>query len=762
MRRYSGRIDSASSSGRAVGHVEARAVEGREQPLVRVEARSCRPGRARRADRGARGTPPPTRPWAASTCSHGAGGRGDLARSRPTGSMACELTWCRPWPSRGTAPGRPPRSSSIGGGQQVRPQRVRVVDVDQAELVGAAGRRPGRPSPPTSGPRSRCRRPGRSRPAPARTRPLAGRQQGAQGGRRGRVLDDPAAGAASTGTGRAGRAARPASRARASRPRCRPGRSATASPGCRGRRDTRSAEDAPGRTCWPGSRRRSPGDCQWVVPGTTTRSRSARIVVQRLGVAPAGAAAAAAAPRPAPPSGTHRVVARPAPGSAATQSTTSCPRRRSSSGVMRNGRAPRRLRHVGSASAMGPAGRSEPHGPSVGSGVRASDGPDHERCGPDSAGRPDARSPTLPTADRRATPRSSPSRASPSTTSCSCPAESSVLPAEVVDLAPGSRPGIELAIPIVSAAMDTVTEAPPRHRPGPRRRHRHRPPQPVDRRPGRRGRQGQALPVGHDRRPGHAAAPTRSVTDALDAHGALPHLGRADHRRRRPPGRPAHQPRPALHRRRRPAHRQRHAPSRRSSPPRSGTTLEQAKDILWQHRIEKLPIVDDEGFLQGLITVKDIKKQTEYPDATQDEQGRLRVGAAVGVGPDALERAERAGRRRGRRARRRHRPRPQPGVLDVVKQVKGAFDIEVIAGNVATAEARRRPARRRRRRGQGRRRARVDLHHPGRRRRRRARRSPPSTTAPRRPPATASPSSPTAASSTRATWPRPSPPAPTR
>ena len=117
-----------------------------------------------------------------------------------------------------------------------------------------------------------------------------------------------------------------------------------------------------------------------------------------------------------------------------------------------------------------------------------------------------------------------------------------------------------------------------------------------------------------------------------------------------------------------------------------GTTLEQAKDILWKHRIEKLPIVDDEGFLKGLITVKDIKKQVQHPDSTQDEQGRLRVGAAVGVGPDALDRVEQLvaagvdvlvvdtahGHSRA--------------VLDVVKQVKGAFDVEVIAGNVATAE----------------------------------------------------------------------------
>jgi IMP dehydrogenase len=118
-----------------------------------------------------------------------------------------------------------------------------------------------------------------------------------------------------------------------------------------------------------------------------------------------------------------------------------------------------------------------------------------------------------------------------------------------------------------------------------------------------------------------------------------------------------------------------------------GTTLEQAKDILWQHRIEKLPIVDDRGALCGLITVKDIKKQTEYPNATQDEQGRLRVGAGVGVGSDALERAEAlvnvgvdllvVDTSHGHNI----------GVLDVVKAIKGAFDVEVVAGNIVTAEA---------------------------------------------------------------------------
>ncbi len=71
-----------------------------------------------------------------------------------------------------------------------------------------------------------------------------------------------------------------------------------------------------------------------------------------------------------------------------------------------------------------------------------------------------------------------------------------------------------------------------------------------------------------------------------------------------------------------------------------GTTLEEAEGILHRHKIEKLPVVDADGVLRGLITVKDISKRIAYPEATKDDQGRLRVAAAVGVGPDALERAE--------------------------------------------------------------------------------------------------------------------------
>ncbi len=73
---------------------------------------------------------------------------------------------------------------------------------------------------------------------------------------------------------------------------------------------------------------------------------------------------------------------------------------------------------------------------------------------------------------------------------------------------------------------------------------------------------------------------------------------------------------------------------------RPGVNLEDAKEILHRHRIEKLLLVDDHFQLKGLITVKDIEKRTQYPFACKDERGRLRVGAAVGVGPDYEERVE--------------------------------------------------------------------------------------------------------------------------
>src|SRR5881392_4008735 len=118
-----------------------------------------------------------------------------------------------------------------------------------------------------------------------------------------------------------------------------------------------------------------------------------------------------------------------------------------------------------------------------------------------------------------------------------------------------------------------------------------------------------------------------------------------------------------------------------------GTTLAEAEAILHRHKIEKLPVVDAEGRLRGLITVKDIQKRIEFPKATKDERGRLRVGAAVGVGPDAWERAGAlvdAGvdalvvdTAHGHSA----------AVIEMVRRVKSEWDVDTVAGNVATAAA---------------------------------------------------------------------------
>ena len=119
-----------------------------------------------------------------------------------------------------------------------------------------------------------------------------------------------------------------------------------------------------------------------------------------------------------------------------------------------------------------------------------------------------------------------------------------------------------------------------------------------------------------------------------------------------------------------------------------GTTLVQAEEILQNHKIEKLPVVDDNGVLIGLITFKDIQKFRNFPNACKDEHGRLRVGAAVGVTADTMERVEalyKAGvdviaidTAHGHSL----------GVINKLKEVKAAYpDLQVIAGNVATGEA---------------------------------------------------------------------------
>jgi IMP dehydrogenase len=119
----------------------------------------------------------------------------------------------------------------------------------------------------------------------------------------------------------------------------------------------------------------------------------------------------------------------------------------------------------------------------------------------------------------------------------------------------------------------------------------------------------------------------------------------------------------------------------------AGTTLEEAEVILQKNRIEKLPVVDKNGKLRGLITFKDIQKKKRHPNACKDKLGRLRVGAAVGVTSDTIERASAliaAGvdvividTAHGH----------SKGVIDMVRRVKSKFNVDVIAGNVGTAAA---------------------------------------------------------------------------
>lgn len=118
---------------------------------------------------------------------------------------------------------------------------------------------------------------------------------------------------------------------------------------------------------------------------------------------------------------------------------------------------------------------------------------------------------------------------------------------------------------------------------------------------------------------------------------------------------------------------------------KSGISLDEAADIMHKNKIEKLPIIDDDGFLKGLVTIKDIKKRIEYPNSNKDDFGRLIVGAAIGVGQ--LDRAKAlvdAGcdvlvldSAHGH----------SKGILDTVREIKKTLTVDVIAGNIATAEA---------------------------------------------------------------------------
>lgn len=120
---------------------------------------------------------------------------------------------------------------------------------------------------------------------------------------------------------------------------------------------------------------------------------------------------------------------------------------------------------------------------------------------------------------------------------------------------------------------------------------------------------------------------------------------------------------------------------------RVGTTLEQARNILQEHRIEKLPLTDEKGRLKGLITVKDIAKKADYPNASLDSSGRLRVAAAVGVGGDLEERVRFLVLKNVDAIFIDTAHGHSRGVIEALKRIKAvAPDLPVIAGNVVTAE----------------------------------------------------------------------------
>ena len=119
-----------------------------------------------------------------------------------------------------------------------------------------------------------------------------------------------------------------------------------------------------------------------------------------------------------------------------------------------------------------------------------------------------------------------------------------------------------------------------------------------------------------------------------------------------------------------------------------GTDLNEAKEILQKHRIEKLPVVNADGVLKGLITIKDIEKSIAYPNANKDQFGRLRVAAACGVGPKELERAEALAKAQVDVIVIDTAHGHSKGVIEMLKEIKTRFShVDVVAGNIATAAA---------------------------------------------------------------------------
>ena len=119
-----------------------------------------------------------------------------------------------------------------------------------------------------------------------------------------------------------------------------------------------------------------------------------------------------------------------------------------------------------------------------------------------------------------------------------------------------------------------------------------------------------------------------------------------------------------------------------------GTSLKQAQEILGKHRIEKLPIVDDDYNLKGLITIKDIEKAIQYPNSAKDNNGRLLVGAAVGIGRDTIDRVKALKDAKVDVIAMDSAHGHSKNVIDILSKIKNIYpEVKIIAGNVATAEA---------------------------------------------------------------------------
>lgn len=119
-----------------------------------------------------------------------------------------------------------------------------------------------------------------------------------------------------------------------------------------------------------------------------------------------------------------------------------------------------------------------------------------------------------------------------------------------------------------------------------------------------------------------------------------------------------------------------------------GTTLQEAKELLKKHKVEKLPLIDEKGNLCGLITIKDIEKSIQYPNSSRDEKGRLLCGAAIGATPDVLDRVDALVKAGADVLVLDSAHGHNSNIVKSVAKVKAAYpDVQLIAGNVATAEA---------------------------------------------------------------------------